>query len=152
MALTDRYEPAGPDIVSEEIDGEVIIVNLRNGNYYSLSQSATVVWAGIQEHATLERLQHHLRRRYSGETGSMDRDLAELILTLEAEQLIARTSPSETPASVEAPAAAAEAAGEREAYRPPLFERFTDMGDLLLLDPVHEAEDEKGWPHAKANA
>jgi Coenzyme PQQ synthesis protein D (PqqD) len=152
MALTDRYEPAGPDIVSEEIEGEVIIVNLRNGNYYSLSQSATVIWAGIQEHATLERLQHHLHRRYSGETGSMDRDLAELIQALETEQLIALRSASETPAAVEAPTVAAEATGEREAYRPPLFERFTDMGDLLLLDPVHEAEDEKGWPHAKDNA
>jgi hypothetical protein len=152
MALTDRYEPAGPDIVSEEIDGEVIIVNLRNGNYYSLSQSATVIWAGIQEHATLERLQHHLQRRYSGETGSMDRDLAELIQALETEQLIALRSASETPAAAEAPTVAAEATGEREAYRPPLFERFTDMGDLLLLDPVHEAEDEKGWPHAKDHA
>ncbi len=152
MTLTDSYEPAGPDIVSEEIDGEVIIVNLRNGSYYSLSQSATVIWAGIQEHATLERLQHHLQRRYSGETGSMDRDLAELIQALETEQLIALRSASDTPAAVEAPTAAAEAPGEREAYRPPLFERFTDMGDLLLLDPVHEAEDEKGWPHAKGNA
>lgn len=152
MALTDRYEPAGPDIVSEEIDGEVIIVNLRNGNYYSLSQSATVIWAGIQEHATLERLQHHLQRRYSGETESMDRDLAELIQALETEQLIALRSASEIPEVIEAPAGAADAIGEREAYRPPLFERFTDMGDLLLLDPVHEAEDEKGWPHAKDNA
>ena len=152
MALTDRYEPAGSDIVSEEIDGEVIIVNLRNGNYYSLSQSATVIWAGIQEHATLERLQHHLQRRYSGEIGCMDRDLAELIQALETEQLIALRPAAEAPAAVEARAAAAEPTGDREAYRPPLFERFTDMGDLLLLDPVHEAEDEKGWPHAKETA
>jgi Coenzyme PQQ synthesis protein D (PqqD) len=152
MALTDRYEPAGMDIVSEEIDGEVIIVNLRNGNYYSLSQSATVVWAGIQEHATLERLQQHLHTRYSGETGSMGRDLAELIQALEAEQLITLHAASESATAVQAPTADAENAGEKEAYRPPLFERFTDMGDLLLLDPVHEAEDEKGWPHAKGNA
>ena len=152
MALTDRYEPAGEEIVSEEIDGEVIIVNLRNGNYYSLSQSATVIWAGIQEHATVERLQEHLQRRYTGETGSMGRDLAELIQALEAEQLIILRSASEAPAAVEAPPADAAAAGEKEAYRPPQFERFTDMGDLLLLDPVHEAEEEKGWPHAKDNA
>ena len=152
MALTDRYEPAGEEIVSEEIDGEVIIVNLRNGNYYSLSQSATVIWAGIQEHATVERLQEHLQRRYTGETGSMGRDLAELIQALEAEQLITLRSASEAPAAVEASPANAAAAGEKEAYRPPLFERFTDMGDLLLLDPVHEAEEEKGWPHAKGNA
>ena len=152
MALTDRYEPAGPDIVSEEIDGEVIIVNLGNGNYYSLSQSATVIWAGIQQHATLERLQDHLQRRYSGENGSMGRDLAELIKALEAEQLIAVCAASDSAAVVEVPTADGGAAGEKEAYRPPLFERFTDMGDLLLLDPVHEAEDEKGWPHAKSNA
>ena len=152
MALTDRYEPAGEEIVSEEIDGEVIIVNLRNGNYFSLSQSATVIWAGIQERATVEWLQEHLQRRYTGETGSMGRDLAELIQALEAEQLITLRSASEAPAAVEAPPADAAAAGEKEAYRPPLFERFTDMGDLLLLDPVHEAEEEKGWPHAKGNA
>jgi len=152
MAPTDRYEPAGPDIVSEEIDGEVIVVNLRNGNYYSLSQSATVVWAGIQEHATLEGLQQQLQRRYVGEIGSMGQDLAELIRALETEQLITRRSDPEAPAVVDGPGANGAAAGEREAYRPPAFERFTDMGDLLLLDPVHEAEDERGWPHAKGNA
>ena len=149
MALTDRYEPAGADVVSEEIDGEVIIVNLKNGNYYSLSQSATVIWAGIQERATLERLQDRLQRRYAGESGAMCRDLMALIQALEAEQLITARSASESPTAVEAPGAVADAIGEKVAYQPPQFECFTDMGDLLLLDPVHEAEEEKGWPHAK---
>jgi len=153
MAPTDSFEPAGPDIVSEEIDGEVIIVNLRNGNYYSLSHSATVVWAGIQERATLEGLEQRLQRRYSGEIGSLGRDLAELIRALETEQLITRRSTPEAPAATNgARANGTAAAAEREAYRPPSFERFTDMGDLLLLDPVHEAEDERGWPHAKGDA
>jgi hypothetical protein len=152
MARTDSYEPAGPDVVSEEIDGEVIIVNLRNGNYYSLSQSATVVWAGIREHATLEGLQERLQQRYTGEAGSMGRDLAELIQALETEQLITRRSASEGPPASDGPSANGGAPGEREAYRPPAFERFTDMGDLLLLDPVHETEDERGWPHAKGDA
>ena len=151
MALTDRYEPAGSDIVSEEIDGEVIIVNLKNGNYYSLTQSATVIWAGIQDHATLEQLQHRLGLRYVGEAGSMGQGLAELIQALEAEQLITQRSAAEAGAPVEAPPGGEPPAGDKEAYLPPVFERFTDMGDLLLLDPVHEAEDERGWPHAKGN-
>ena len=150
MALRDSYEPAGPDIVSEEIDGEVIIVNLRNGNYYSLSQSAAVIWAGIQQRSTLERLQHQLETRYSGETAAMSRDLAELIRALETEQLIVPRPPAEDAAAASAPDGDATAA--KETYRPPQFECFTDMGDLLLLDPVHEAEDEKGWPHAKGTA
>lgn len=152
MARTDRYEPSGPDIVSEEIDGEVIIVNLQNGNYYSLSRSAAVVWAGIQQHATLERLQQQLETRYAGETAAMGRDLGELIRALEAEQLIAVRPAAEAPAAPEAPAASPEPPVEKEPYQPPQFECFTDMGDLLLLDPVHEAEDEKGWPHPRASA
>jgi len=152
MARTDRYEPSGPDIVSEEIDGEVIIVNLQNGNYYSLSRSAAVVWAGIQQHATLERLQQQLETRYAGETAAMGRDLGELIRALEAEQLIAVRPAAEAPVAPETPAASPEPPVEKEPYQPPQFECFTDMGDLLLLDPVHEAEDEKGWPHPKASA
>ena len=152
MARTDRYEPAGTDIVSEEIDGEVIIVNLQNGNYYSLSRSAAVIWAGIQQHATLERLQQQLETRYAGDIASMGRDLGELIRALEAERLITTRPAAEAPVASEASAANPEPAAEKEAYQPPQFECFTDMGDLLLLDPVHEAEDEKGWPHPKANA
>ena len=26
------------------------------------------------------------------------------------------------------------------------FERFTDMQDLLVLDPIHEVDEEAGWP------
>ena len=71
MALTDRYEPAGADIVSEEIDGEVIIVNLKNGNYYSLSQSATVDLGGHPGTCHAGTAPDRLHRRYSGESGAM---------------------------------------------------------------------------------
>ena len=36
-------------------------------------------------------------------------------------------------------------------YGLPALERFTDMEDLLLLDPVHDVE-EMGWPHVNPNA
>jgi hypothetical protein len=151
MDLTDSYEPAGQDIVSEEIDGEVIIVNLKNGHYYSLTQSAALIWAGIQEHATLEQIRDRLLVRYSGDTASIRRGLVDLIKALEVEQLITQRAAAEGPSRVDESTRGEIPAGEKEPYLPPLFERFTDMGDLLLLDPVHEVEDEKGWPHAKRN-
>lgn len=150
MAPVDRYEPAGQDIVSEEIDGEVVVVNLNNGNYYSLTQSATAVWAGIREGATLEEIRARLRGRYSGEAQVIDRALADLIAALEQEQLIVRRPVGVAGVSGIAPVS--EAGMEQEPFAPPVFERFTDMADLLLLDPVHETEEEKGWPHAKGNA
>ena len=36
-------------------------------------------------------------------------------------------------------------------FVPPTLEKYTDMQDLVLLDPVHEV-DERGWPHAQAAA
>jgi hypothetical protein len=40
----------------------------------------------------------------------------------------------------------AEVAGD---FKPPLVNKYTDMQDLLLLDPIHEV-DEKGWPESKS--
>jgi hypothetical protein len=74
-----------------------------------------------------------------------------LIRALEAEQLIAHCSAAESGSSMATALAGEEPMAHQESYQAPVFERFTDMGDLLLLDPVHEAEDEKGWPHAKGN-
>lgn len=149
MDPTDRYEPAGPDIVSEEIDGEVIIVNLKNGNYYSLTQSATVVWSSLARGATLERMHDVLRQRYLGDAHVMQQGLIDLIRALETEAIVRRV---DAPSGNDAPSPADAPAGGQAPYLPPLFERFTDMGDLLLLDPVHEVEDQKGWPHPKGEA
>ena len=148
MQLTDSYEPAGQDIVSEEIDGEVIIVNLGNGSYYSLTQSATVIWSRIARGETLEQIHGILQQRYLGEAGVLQQGLTDLIRALEAEGLIRRVAAE---FQVNGSLPAEEPTGGREPYLPPLFERFTDMGDLLLLDPVHEVEGEKGWPHSKGD-
>jgi hypothetical protein len=149
MAVQERYEPAGQDVVSEEIDGEVIIVNLNNGNYYSLTQSAAVIWSCIARGATIEQLQNRLSSQYSGATGAMNQALVNLIRALEAEQLITRRISSEASQPADPAPAEQLLAREKEAFHLPVFERFTDMEDLLLLDPVHETEGEKGWPHAK---
>ncbi len=33
-------------------------------------------------------------------------------------------------------------------YAPPALETYTDMQELLLLDPIHDV-DETGWPAAR---
>ena len=43
---------------------------------------------------------------------------------------------------------AMEAGASARPYEPPQLEKYTDMQDLVLLDPVHEV-DATGWPHPK---
>ena len=50
-----------------------------------------------------------------------------------------------------APAAVQQDVGERVPFVAPSFTTFTDMQDIILLDPVHEV-DTRGWPHASAGA
>jgi hypothetical protein len=37
---------------------------------------------------------------------------------------------------------------EKLKFEPPILEKYVDMQDLLLLDPIHEV-DERGWPNVK---
>ena len=81
----------------------------------------------------------------------MQQALADLLTALEVERLISRRTSSPTNQPANAAPVGQSPALEIEPFQPPVFERFTDMEDLLLMDPVHEAEDEKGWPHAKGD-
>jgi hypothetical protein len=40
------------------------------------------------------------------------------------------------------------AEGKKPDFEAPVLNRYTDMQDLLLLDPIHEV-DETGWPIQK---
>jgi hypothetical protein len=51
-------------------------------------------------------------------------------------------------AGVDAAAVALPAETQGSAWDEPEFERYTDMRDLLLFDPIHEVET-TGWPAVK---
>ncbi len=37
-------------------------------------------------------------------------------------------------------------------YVSPVLERFDDVRDLLLIDPIHQVDQEYGWPKGMGNA
>jgi hypothetical protein len=45
------------------------------------------------------------------------------------------------------PVEEAERADQPEPFVAPRLERYTDMQEIILLDPVHKV-DSQGWPHA----
>ncbi len=38
--------------------------------------------------------------------------------------------------------------GDKKSYIPPKLEKFPDLQDILMIDPIHEV-DQRGWPHTK---
>jgi hypothetical protein len=135
MSLTDRYELNNPPIIAELVEGEVIAIDLGRGSYYSLAGAAAGIWIALTTGRSGADIMAALR---SASEPRLAGELQGFIESLLAEGLI-------RPASADRPAGAlgALAAWSEGALR---FERFNDMQDLLILDPIHEVDEEAGWP------
>ena len=117
----------------ELIDGEVVIIQFDTGNYYSLSGSAALVWQRLVTPASVTDLSALFSETPDGAAD----ELATFISELVQEGLLssAASSVSTAPASP-------------VAYVKPVLNKYTDMQQLLLADPLHEVQ-EAGWPHTK---
>ena len=138
-----------PKIVSETIDGEVIILNLDRGRYYSLTLAGTDAWTAIGRAASGEEIVDELLARYEGVRSEVEQAVQQLLEELRREELILPLPPGATGAGISSPEAtpsAEGARGVRSAFQAPVLQTYTDMEELLLLDPIHEV-DESGWPN-----
>ena len=141
--MTKLVRVNAPQVIHEAIDGEVIIINLTSGNYYSLKGSGAEIWQQVQGVASAEEIVETLSSRY-GSHAEIEQAVSDFLAHLEREGLTAAADASEKqPASSDTPDPE-----PATSFVPPSLEKFTDMQDLVLLDPVHEV-DATGWPQTR---
>jgi hypothetical protein len=143
---TERFRLNSPNVIGETIDGEAILVDLRTGSYYSIQGSGSTLWDAIASGASLGRLADEVASAYSVDRDAAEDAVSSFCAELEREGLIVSLdgladSTPEPPLDL-APISSG------QVFSPPIVEKYTDMQDLVLLDPVHEV-DERGWPHAR---
>ena len=150
MPTIDILKVTSPDIVSETIDGEVVIVNLQEGYYYSLFNTATDIWNRIEKGINRQNLIKELLDRYNCSSEDISKEINQFIETLQTEGLI--TIETIEKPNYESPCLTKLTnPTEKKYFQPPEINKFTDMEELLLLDPIHEVDQEVGWPAAKEN-
>ena len=132
------------DLAHESLAGEVVIVHLKSGRYYSLNESASHIWDTLfEEGYSSSQMEAALRGRFSDPEGLIASQLEQFLQALAQEELIALT-PHESPAEPLATAPQGSLPWE-----PPALSKHVDMEGMLLLDPIHEVS-EQGWPEKKA--
>jgi hypothetical protein len=143
-----RYVVRAPQVVHETVDGEVVAIDFERGTYFSLKGPAEAVWAAVTPGATTSEVCAALRGRYDTTGVDLDGVVGRFLSALVADGLLieAGTDPA---------AGAGGGAPEGLAAGPPSgllgelrVEKFTDMEQIILLDPVHDVT-ERGWPHAR---
>lgn len=132
-------------VIHETIDGETMIVRLDSGNYYSMNPIGGQVWALIEQGASKDQIVSAFSGLYGLEKKSVEEPIETFLKYLIVEELILPNGASPHAGAVYSPAGM-----ERltDFFEPPLLSKYSDMQELLILDPIHDVSD-AGWPNPK---
>jgi hypothetical protein len=126
-----RYAVAGPDIVFENFGGDLVVLNIATGRYFGFNAQAAKVWeamiagAGPSDIVAL----------------GVDAAALEGFVNTLVEHAIVVPAAGGTEA-VPAHVATAIAADPNA----PTVDVFDDLADLIVADPIHDADEDQGWP------
>jgi hypothetical protein len=137
-----RFRINTPAIVHETIEEEVVIINLENGNYYSLDGMGAKIWGSVGRGASVGEIVGELDNQYHANRAQIGTDVERFLAELWQDALIV-SDEIETSRIDHAPKTQMDE--EKLDFEAPVLNRYTDMQDLLLLDPIHDV-DEAGWP------
>ncbi len=130
-------------VLADDLDGEIVLLHLATGNYYSLAGSGAEIWRELARGTSLEDLCRSFAELYPASADEITPALAKFADELVAEELLSSGTGVSATATSEAESVAP--VSRPDAFEPPVLAKYTDMQDLLLLDPIHEV-DEAGWP------
>ena len=130
-------------VVHETVDGETILIHLQTGNYYSLTGAAAEIWALVEAARSSDQIASELAERHDRPQTEVDAAVTLILRELTDEDLL---EPAVN--GVASNGSAPVPAWRADAWQPPKVEKFSDMQNFLLVDPIHEV-DAAGWPSTK---
>ena len=136
-----RFRVNTPTVTHETIDGEAVIINLDSGNYYSLVDVGSFIWGLIEQGASASDAQNLVSQTYQGNAVEIDRGVQDLFAQLQQESLIVPVDGASDLSQV----TPSSNGHEKPSFNLPLLNKYSDMQELLLLDPIHDVDD-AGWP------
>lgn len=129
--MSDVYSH-NPAFSAEQFDREVVVIDIMRGLYFSLRGAAVDLWSNFKTPQTAEAATD---RFDFADAEQRDQLKAALDAMIAHGMLLA--SPGQT--------ASAPTAG-RVPFEVPLVEVYSDLAELIAIDPVHEVDASQGWP------
>ncbi|MFM1825873.1 MAG: hypothetical protein RLZZ37_508 [Actinomycetota bacterium] len=127
----------------DRLDGEVIIVDLESGSYYCTSQTGSDIWTLVVQGVSTEQILLILNEKYLGKLTELENDINAFVDKLEEIKLIYPVKNNELIDFI------FPEDQNRSKWIKPVIEEYTDMWDLIKMDPIHESNEKQGWPEKK---
>jgi hypothetical protein len=134
-----------PSVVAEIIDGEAVIMDLASGHYFSTQGVGCDIWRVVEQGAVRSAIVRSLLAIYDAQEQDVTAAVDTFVQDLIGHKLVIEVDGTALP-----PANGAGYTGttRRKEFAQPTIHAYTDMEELLLLDPIHDV-DEAGWPMPK---
>ena len=127
-----------PLVAVQEIEGEAILINFDTGCYYSANATGAVLLELAQRGASVAAMVQALASRCAVPESRVVDPVSAFFTAAQDGGLVV---PSDG-ADIAAPSPTGDPAME---FVAPQLEKFDDLQDLLMLDPIHDV-DQVGWP------
>lgn len=142
--VNKKYKINESRVISETLDRETIIINLDNGNYYSANITATVIWNQIQSNNSISNILQYFISHYDEKRDLIEKSVTEIIDLLLKDNLILESESDVSEDAIEKTDNIL-----KEPFITPKVEKYEDMKEMLLADPVHDVSEKDGWPNLK---
>ena len=149
MSEPEKYQIDRSRIIFEQFEDETVLVNTETGYYYSLSNTGSEVLRLLEEGCSAMDLPIILFG--DSEEARPRRSIVEEFVERLADESIITARASDYPSQISRESGLA-LYGAGVDYEAPVLERFDDVRDLLLIDPIHQVDQEYGWPKGMENA
>lgn len=144
MEKTTYYFLDQKSLSYEDFGGEMVAINFDTGKYYGLTGTALAIWNLLIRPRTEEEIVAALEQQYVETDESIAANTRGFLDILKAEGLLIALD-----AVTDLQPAAADT---KQAFTIPALEVHSDLQELIMLDPVHDADPEHGWPVRKEQA
>ena len=88
VELSNWFQLNSPSVVADYVDGEVVLVNLESGAYYSTEKEGALVWLHLQNGQTIEQMTTAIITHYGAEKENVRKNVLNLTQQLLNEGLI----------------------------------------------------------------
>ena len=118
-------------------DGQAIVINFTTGMYYGTSTLGSAILDNLLKGVSPETILAAVKSA-PGCPADFEKSLTNFINTLQEKEIILPAEGASSPAQLTA-----------DAYKDGFdlsVNEFAEVKDLLLADPVHDVDIDKGWP------
>ena len=136
--MADAYFADTGRFPHETIDGETVLIDAAKGHLFLFAGTGPWLWQRLIASGTIDEVVAESTARYGDCAVEPTRFF--LGQLAEAQMLLPGTPPSSAAAEVHS-------APWPATFAAPAIERYDEIADIISMDPIHDVDPAKGWPH-----